>query len=94
MASVSDLLDIQVPSVKDNRRRAGGGEGAPLKPEKSAFPVVDFDPVERFLEELRLTFGHFADFYYGRSAGTAIGVKLRPFVIDQGRESEFFSSPI
>ena len=86
------LKPLQIPSIKDNRRRAegeGGEEGAVnrSKVDVTGFPVVDFDPVGRFLEELRITFGHFADFYYGRSAGPVVGVKLRPFVIDQVRKS-------
>ena len=88
------LKPLQIPSIKDNRRRAegeGGEEGAVSrsKVDVTGFPVVDFDPVGRFLEELRITFGHFADFYYGRSAGPVVGVKLRPFVIDQVRKSRF-----
>ena len=91
---------MQVPSIKDNRRRAEGEEEDEAKKSKvdvSGFPVVDFDPVGRFLEELRITFGHFADFYYGRSAGPVVGVKLRPFVVDQVRKSEslpFHSMPM
>ena len=85
---VIQLKPLQVPSVKDNRRRAAEGEEGEVavkksKVDASGFPVVDFDPVGRFLEEVRITFGHFADFYYGRSAGPVVGVKLRPFVIDQ-----------
>jgi len=83
---VIQLKPLQVPSIKDNRRRAEGEEEDEAKKSKvdvSGFPVVDFDPVGRFLEELRITFGHFADFYYGRSAGPVVGVKLRPFVVDQ-----------
>ena len=85
---VIQLKPLQVPSIKDSRRRPEGEEEEEVAVKKSkvvvsGFPVVDFDPVGRFLEELHITFGHFADFYYGRSAGPVVGVKLRPFVIDQ-----------
>ena len=92
---VIQLKPLQVPSIKDNRRRADGEEEDDSIVKKSkvdvsgSFPVVDFDPVGLFLEELRITFGHFADFYYGRSAGPVIGVKLRPFVVDQVWNSGF-----
>ena len=84
---VIQLKPLQVPSIKDNRRRDDGEEENTIKNSKvdvsGSFPVVDFDPVGLFLEELRITFGHFADFYYGRAAGPVVGVKLRPFVVDQ-----------
>ena len=85
---VIQLKPLQVPSVKENRRQTEEDEEPAVKKSKQELPgslVVDFDPVRRLLDELRSTYGNFADFYYGRSAGANVGVKLRQFVTNQVR---------
>ena len=83
---VIQLKPLQVPSIKENRRQTEEEEEPSVKKAKHEMPgflVVDFDPVGQFLDELRNSYRNFADFYYGRSAGAAVGVKLRQFVTNQ-----------
>ncbi|XP_075439397.1 nucleolar protein 6 isoform X2 [Ascaphus truei] len=42
------------------------------------FPVVDYDPVQLYLKELREAFGEFALFFYDSHGGEVIGVLWKP----------------
>uniref|UniRef100_A0A8D2LLI4 Nucleolar protein 6 n=1 Tax=Varanus komodoensis TaxID=61221 RepID=A0A8D2LLI4_VARKO len=44
----------------------------------SAFPVVDYDPVQLFLQELREAFGALALFFHDQHGGEVIGVLWKP----------------
>ncbi|KAM9331048.1 nucleolar protein 6 [Gastrophryne carolinensis] len=44
----------------------------------SRFPVVDFDPVQLYLKELRDSYGEFALFFYDKYGGDVIGVLWNP----------------
>uniref|UniRef100_A0A670Z235 Nucleolar protein 6 n=1 Tax=Pseudonaja textilis TaxID=8673 RepID=A0A670Z235_PSETE len=43
-----------------------------------SFPVVDYDPVQCYLEELREAFSDFALFFYDKYGGVVIGVLWKP----------------
>uniref|UniRef100_A0A2D4KSE9 Nucleolar protein 6 n=1 Tax=Micrurus paraensis TaxID=1970185 RepID=A0A2D4KSE9_9SAUR len=43
-----------------------------------SFPVVDYDPVQCYLEELREAFSDFALFFYDKYGGDVIGVLWKP----------------
>ncbi|XP_067320780.1 nucleolar protein 6 isoform X2 [Anolis sagrei] len=43
-----------------------------------SFPVVDYDPVECYLQELREAFSEFALFFYDKYGGEVIGVLWKP----------------
>lgn len=45
-------------------------------------PVVDFDPVQYFLRDLRNGYGEFALFFYDTYGGTTIGVLLKPSALE------------
>ncbi|KZC04307.1 Nucleolar protein 6 [Dufourea novaeangliae] len=45
-------------------------------------PVVDFDPVQCFLKELRNGYDEFALFFYDTYGGTVIGVLLKPSALE------------
>ena len=44
-------------------------------------PVIDFDPVKRYIHELKTVFGEMAMFFYDKYGGAAIGVALNPQVV-------------
>ncbi|XP_057323676.1 nucleolar protein 6 [Microplitis mediator] len=45
-------------------------------------PVVEFNPVEKYLEELRAGYGEFALFFHDTYGGSVIGVLLNPRALD------------
>ncbi|XP_076236825.1 nucleolar protein 6 Mat89Ba isoform X2 [Calliopsis andreniformis] len=49
---------------------------------KQKIPVVDFDPVQYFLKELRNGYDEFALFFYNTYGGTVIGVLLKPSALE------------
>ena len=67
------LKPLQIPKINEERSNNDPQEAG--KP-AAAFPVVDFDPVECYLDELRSCYGHVARFYYGFGGGV-VGVKLQ-----------------
>jgi len=46
-------------------------------------PVVDFDPVQCFLRDLRDDYGDYALFFHDTYGGTMIGVLLKPTVLER-----------
>uniref|UniRef100_A0A915DF97 Nucleolar protein 6 n=1 Tax=Ditylenchus dipsaci TaxID=166011 RepID=A0A915DF97_9BILA len=52
------------------------------------FPVVDYDPVKRFVLELRNNYDSVALFFYNKYKSYAIGVMLRPSFVQQSRDSK------
>lgn len=46
-------------------------------------PVVDFDPVQCFLKDLRDGYGDYALFFHDTYGGTVIGVLLKPAVLER-----------
>ncbi|XP_018301266.1 nucleolar protein 6 [Mycetomoellerius zeteki] len=46
-------------------------------------PVVDFDPIQRFLKDLRDGYGDYALFFHDTYGGTVIGVLLKPTVLER-----------
>jgi len=75
------LFDVVIhlkPLLMANRKRADtqtkeetGESGTALK----ALPIVDFDPVQLYLDELRAAYGTYGRFYHGSGLAN-IGVKL------------------
>ncbi|CAG2121312.1 unnamed protein product, partial [Medioppia subpectinata] len=45
-------------------------------------PIVDFDPVDRYVRQLRDSYGDYALFFYDRFGGREIGVLWRPSVFE------------
>lgn len=53
------------------------------KPKRSdRLPIVDFDPVEKYLTTLRENYGHFAMFFHDSYGGNTIGVLWNPKVFE------------
>ena len=52
------------------------------KHSRQKIPIVDFDPVQCFLKELRDGYDEFALFFYDTYGGTAIGVVLKPSALE------------
>ncbi|XP_011646423.1 nucleolar protein 6 [Pogonomyrmex barbatus] len=46
-------------------------------------PIVDFDPVQYFLKDLRDGYGDYALFFHDTYGGTVIGVLLKPTVLER-----------
>ncbi|EGI57170.1 Nucleolar protein 6 [Acromyrmex echinatior] len=46
-------------------------------------PIVDFDPIQCFLKDLRDNYGDYALFFHDTYGGTVIGVLLKPTVLER-----------
>ena len=76
---VIHLKPLQIPMIKEKKRKHDESVGEKTK----AFPIVDFNPVDRYLAELRECFPReVAKFYYG-TGGSWIGVKLEKSALEQ-----------
>ncbi|XP_064073088.1 nucleolar protein 6 [Vanessa tameamea] len=89
-----DVLEVFVPSLRGYdalvRLRARGwrrgGAGAAEAADGEGFiPVVEFDPVQKYLDELRSAYDDFAVFFYDEYGGDVIAVLWKPD-IDEPRE--------
>ena len=69
------LKPLQIPSVKHLDDVAVGADDTTAQ--VKSFPVVNFNPVESFIDELRESFGSVANFYFCRNSHT-VGVKFVP----------------
>ena len=76
------VLRLRPPQIPRQRKRKHQEEEEGAK--DFSFPVVDFDPVGRFLWELRESFDGLARFYYGGGDDSPIiGVKLEKEALEQ-----------
>lgn len=81
---IINLKPLQIPMIKERKR--GATEGKPKN--LPAFPIVDFNPVDNYLSELKECFRDAAKFYYG-TGSSWIGVKLEKATIEQTPVSSF-----
>lgn len=65
------VLDLVTPLVS-RLCKAGG------RPWKGSMAVIDWDPVEGFVDEMNAHFGHLAYFFFNRYRPASIGVKFKP----------------
>jgi len=47
-------------------------------------PIIDFDPVDKYLKLLRSSYSEFALFFYDRFGGREIGVMWKPSIFESG----------
>ncbi|XP_038078124.1 nucleolar protein 6-like [Patiria miniata] len=85
-----DLYDVVIhlrPKLVPRRGEVVDGSGAPvqrsttdgsLTEKSSQLPVVDFDPVSLYLQELQSCYGDLALFFYDRHGGTFITLLWNP----------------
>jgi len=69
--AVSALLE------QDDRRTTDGAKATDV------VPVVDYNPVTRYLDQLKTAYGHLALFFYDRYGGTVVAVKFKTFSQDE-----------
>jgi len=72
LASFDVIIHLKPLSMAKRRTKVDSSE---QKSKLKSLPVVDFDPVQVFLEELQVAYGSIARFYYGHSSAV-VGVKL------------------
>ncbi|XP_046966529.1 nucleolar protein 6 [Vanessa cardui] len=83
--SGGDVLEVFVPSLRGYdalvrlRARGARGAGGQVKTAgEGLIPVVEFDPVRKYLDELRSAYDEFAVFFYDEYGGDVIAVLWKP----------------
>lgn len=66
------LKPLQIPSVKHQDDVINNSD---VSTQVKSFPVVGYNPVKSFIEELRESFGTVANFYFCRN-GHTVGIKF------------------
>jgi U3 small nucleolar RNA-associated protein 22 len=62
------------------------------KDDNKIFPVVDFDPVEMFVRDLRSAYGEVAMFFYDSFGATRIYVLWRPDALKKYKQIDLIST--
>ena len=83
------LKPLQIPSVKHLDDVIGVNDNSH---QVKSFPVVNYNPVKNFIEELRECFGSAANFYFCRNAHT-VGIKFVGRSPEVAEDQEKVSAP-